>query len=101
MTELLTKAKLDAMLAELNDWGLTDDGRAITKTFCFAGFNSAFGFMTQAALTAAAMNHHPEWFNCYNKVDVTLTTHSAKGLTDLDWRLALTMDKIAQVGGMK
>ena len=68
---------------------------AIAKRFTFADFSQAFGFMTRAALVADRMNHHPEWFNVWNKVDVTLATHDAGGLTALDIELAQAMDKIA------
>ena len=68
---------------------------AIAKRFTFADFSQAFGFMTRAALVAERMNHHPEWFNVWNKVDVTLATHDAGGLTALDIELAQAMDKIA------
>ena len=76
------------------------DGRdAISKSFKFKDFNAAFGFMTRAALVAEQMNHHPEWFNVWNKVDVTLSTHDAGGLTELDLKLAEAMDRIAAVLG--
>jgi 4a-hydroxytetrahydrobiopterin dehydratase len=68
---------------------------AITKKFEFKDFNQAFGFMVRAALVAEKMNHHPEWFNVYNKVEVTLSTHDAGGLTELDVKLAEAMEKIA------
>jgi 4a-hydroxytetrahydrobiopterin dehydratase len=68
---------------------------AITKKFVFADFNAAFGFMTRAALVAEKLDHHPEWFNVYKNVEVTLSTHDAGGLTELDVKLAETMDKLA------
>ncbi len=68
---------------------------AICKTYRFKNFRQAFGFMTQAALIAEKMDHHPEWSNVYGKVEVTLTTHSAHGLTQLDVTLAQKMDEIA------
>ena len=72
------------------------DGRdAIYRSFKFADFTAAFGFMTQAALVAEKMDHHPEWFNVYARVDVTLSTHDAGGLTDKDIKLAAAMDAIA------
>lgn len=82
-------------LAELPGWTLADDREAIQKTFKFKDFNSAFGFMTRAALVAEKLDHHPEWFNVYNRVDVTLATHDAGGLTELDIKLANAMDKMA------
>ena len=70
-------------------------GDAITKKFVFKDFNQAFGFMTRAALIAEKLDHHPEWFNVYKTVEVTLSTHDAGGLTELDVKLAEAMDKIA------
>ncbi|MEL6736863.1 MAG: 4a-hydroxytetrahydrobiopterin dehydratase [Pseudomonadota bacterium] len=81
-------------LTALPDWS-HDDGRdAIHRQFKFANFIEAFGFMTSAALIAEKMNHHPEWSNVYNRVDVTLTTHDADGLTDLDVALAKALDAL-------
>lgn len=88
--EALTQA-----LTELPDWRLSDDGLAMTRTFRFKTFVEAFGFMTKAALAAEKLDHHPEWFNVYNRVEVKLTTHSADGLTDLDLALARKMDAAA------
>ena len=83
-------------LESLPGWSLAGGTReAISRTFVFPDFNAAFGFMTRAALHAEKLDHHPEWFNVYNKVDVTLTTHSAGGLTELDFKLAGKMDKAA------
>ena len=94
------RSKLDdaarkAMLAQLPDWRMAEGRDAIQRTFKFKDFNAAFGFMTRAALVAEQMNHHPEWFNVWNRVDVTLSTHDADGLTELDVKLAQAMDKIA------
>ena len=69
---------------------------AICKTYRFKNFRQAFGFMTQSALVAEKMDHHPEWSNVYGKVDVTLTTHSVQGLSALDITLAQKLDEIAQ-----
>ncbi|MEM1040889.1 MAG: 4a-hydroxytetrahydrobiopterin dehydratase [Pseudomonadota bacterium] len=81
-------------LAALSGWS-HDAGRdAIHRQFKFANFVDAFGFMTSAALIAEKMNHHPEWSNVYNRVDVTLTTHDADGLTDLDVSLAKALDAL-------
>ena len=81
-------------LTDLSDWS-HDAGRdAIHRQFKFANFVEAFGFMTSAALIAEKMNHHPEWSNVYNRVDVTLTTHDADGLTDLDVSLAKALDTL-------
>ena len=79
----------------LPEWRMAESRDAIQKTFKFKDFNAAFGFMTRAALVAEQMNHHPEWFNVWNRVDVTLSTHDAGGLTELDLKLAQAMDQIA------
>lgn len=76
-------------------WRLTPDRDAIRKIWRFPGFSEAWVFMSRVAPIADAMDHHPEWLNVYNLVDVTLTTHSAGGLTDLDLRLAAQMDTLA------
>ncbi len=77
-------------------------GRAVlTRSYHFSDFTLAFGFMTSVALKAEQMNHHPEWFNVYNKVEVTLTTHDAGGVTALDLKLAAFMDKVAKKMGAK
>ena len=73
-------------------WVRSKGRDAIEKRFVFANFPAAFGWMTQVAIWSEKMNHHPEWFNVYNKVDVVLTTHSAKGLSELDVKLARKMD---------
>jgi len=96
----MSNPKLDAgaiaeALKDLADWTARDDGNAITKSFKFKNFRRAFAFMTEAALTAEKMNHHPEWFNVYNRVEVTLTTHDSGGVTELDLKLATAMDKAA------
>ena len=94
MAEKLDRAKRAAALKRLAGWKAK--GRdAITKTFVFADFNEAFGFMARAALVAEKMNHHPDWSNAYKKVEVVLTTHEAGGLTALDIKLAAAMDRIA------
>ncbi|WP_366511549.1 4a-hydroxytetrahydrobiopterin dehydratase [Maricaulis sp.] len=84
-----------AALAKLSGWQAVDGRDAICKTFEFADFNQAWGFMSRVAVRAEAMNHHPEWFNVWNKVDVTLATHDAGGVTGLDLELAGFMDSIA------
>jgi 4a-hydroxytetrahydrobiopterin dehydratase len=84
-----------AALAKLKGWGEVAGRDAITKKFVFADFNEAFGFMTRAALAAEKLDHHPEWFNVYKTVEVTLSTHDAGGLTDLDVKLAEIMNKVA------
>jgi len=95
MADVLTGDALAAALADLAGWSEVDGRAAIQKAFEFRNFNQAFAFMTRAALMAERMDHHPEWFNVYNKVDVTLATHSAGGVTELDVRLASFMDRAA------
>ena len=84
-----------AALARLSGWTEASGRDAIAKTFVFADFNAAFGFMTRAALVAEKLDHHPEWFNVYKTVEVTLATHDAGGVTELDVKLADAMDRIA------
>ena len=83
-------------LARLAGWSEVKDRDAISKTFAFRDFNEAFGFMTRAALVAEKLDHHPEWFNVYKTVEVTLSTHDAGGVTELDAKLAAEMDRLAQ-----
>lgn len=85
----------EAALKNLDGWSLAEDGRAITRSFTFKNFSEAFGFMTRAALAAEKLDHHPEWSNVYKKVDVTLSTHDAGGLTELDFELAMKMNQFA------
>jgi 4a-hydroxytetrahydrobiopterin dehydratase len=85
-----------AAIAQLDGWSFAPDHKdAIAKTFKFEDFNQAFGFMTRVALMADKLDHHPEWFNVYNRVEVLLTTHDADGVTELDVRLAKFMDSVA------
>jgi len=84
-----------AALGRLKGWSEVKDRDAISKKFVFADFNQAFGFMARAALIAEKMDHHPEWFNVYKNVEVTLSTHDAGGVTDKDVTLAEAMDKLA------
>jgi 4a-hydroxytetrahydrobiopterin dehydratase len=95
MAQKLDDAARKAMAARLPGWRLVDGRDAIAKTFKFADFSAAFGFMARAALAAERMNHHPEWFNVWNRVEVTLSTHDAGGLTERDVKLAEAMDRIA------
>ena len=81
-----------AALADLPGWSAAAGRDAITRSYRFANFSAAFGWMTRVALAAEALDHHPEWFNVYNRVEVTLATHDAGGVTELDVRLAKTMD---------
>jgi 4a-hydroxytetrahydrobiopterin dehydratase len=97
MREKLEGEARKAALAKLAGW-LEAAGRdAITKKFVFKDFNEAFGFMTRAALVAEKMDHHPEWFNVYKTVEVTLATHDAGGVTALDIKLAEAMNTIAGI----
>ena len=84
-----------AALAKLSGWSEVSGRDAIAKKFTFKDFNQAFGFMTRAALVAEKMDHHPEWFNVYKTVEVTLATHDAGGVTELDVKLAEAMDRLA------
>lgn len=76
-------------------WALMEGRDAIQKEFLFKDFNAAFGWMTRAAIWAEKLGHHPEWFNVYRKVSVTLTTHDVGGLSELDIKLAQKMDALA------
>ena len=89
---LLTHAERDAALSELPEWSPTGDGKAIARSFRFADFNEAFGFMTRVALLADRADHHPEWSNVYNRVEIELTTHDAGGLSARDVALAKAID---------
>ena len=84
-----------AALAKLAGWSEVSGRDAITKKFVFKDFNQAFGFMTRAALVAEKLDHHPEWFNVYKTVEVTLSTHDAGGVTERDIKLAEAMDRLA------
>jgi len=84
-----------AALKELPEWREVDGREAIARTFRLKDFNQAFAFMTRVALLAEKMNHHPEWFNVYNRVEVTLATHDAGGVTEKDIAMAKAMDRYA------
>ena len=92
----LTDTERKAALARLPEWSLRGDGLAISRTLKFADFGEAFGFMTRVAIAADKADHHPEWFNVYNRVEITLTTHDAGGLSARDVALAGAID--AMVG---
>ncbi len=94
---LLTKTEITAALAGLPEWRLCDDGKAITRSLKFKGFKTAFAFMTKVAESATRLNHHPEWTNVYNKVDIRLTTHDSGGLTQNDVALAKEIEKAAAI----
>lgn len=91
----LSDAERESALGKLTGWTHDPKRDAILKTFRFHDFNEAFGFMTRVALLADRMDHHPEWFNVYNRVEVVLTTHDADGLSERDIALALAMDDFA------
>ena len=98
----MTKLAIDDLrgaLKRLPGWELAPKREAIQRRYVFVDFDAAFAFMTRAALLAAKMDHHPEWSNVYNKVDVTLATHDAGGVTQKDIDLALALDGYAKVAG--
>ncbi len=93
MVDKLSDESIDERLREFPGWSL-EDGK-LTREFHFPNFVDAFGFMTRAALVAEKSDHHPEWFNVYNKVRVQLTTHECGGISERDFALAATMDELA------
>ena len=95
MATRLTAEEREAALAPLVEWQIVEDREAITRSYKFKDFNEAFGWMTRVAMVAEKMDHHPEWANVYNSVKVTLSTHDAGGITQLDVNLAIIMDMIA------
>lgn len=90
---------LHAQLAQVPGWHFDEEAHAIERRFAFKDFNEAFAFMTRVALAAEQRNHHPEWFNVYNRVDITFTTHDAGGLTEKDIDFALWVDAVAGDAG--
>ena len=88
----LTETETAALLAEVPGWTLRADGKAIERQFKFGDFNAAFGFMTRVALYADKYDHHPEWFNVYNRVEMTLTTHDVDGLSARDAAMARAIE---------
>ena len=97
MVQKLDATARTAALTQLSHWQDVPGRDAIQRSFRFADFNAAFGFMSRSALMAEKMDHHPEWSNVYNRVDVILATHSCGGVSELDVRLARFMDQIAGV----
>lgn len=95
MASKLTPEQRAAALAELSGWTDADGRDAICKSFRFNDFTRAWGFMTRVALRANVLDHHPEWFNVYGRVDITLTTHDAGGVTEKDITLARYIDRAA------
>jgi 4a-hydroxytetrahydrobiopterin dehydratase len=94
----LERIGADKALQQLQGWSAHDARDALVKTFRFKDFNAAFGFMSRVALMAEKLDHHPEWFNVYNRVEVLLTTHDADGVTERDLKLARFMDEAAGAG---
>jgi len=95
MAQKLSGEARSRALALLGGWSEVKGRDAISKKFVFADFNEAFGFMARVALSAEKLDHHPEWFNVYKTVEVTLSTHDAGGLTERDVALAEAMDRFA------
>ena len=95
MASLLSSDERLAIATNLSQWSMLTNRDAITRSYQFKDFKEAFAFMTQCALMAEQMNHHPEWFNVWNRVEVTLSTHDAGGLTKRDLDLARSMDRYA------
>ena len=95
MPQKLEPHDVETRLADVPGWAIAGDGLAISKSFTFKDFSAAWAFMARSALLAEKINHHPEWFNVYNRVDVKLNTHDAKGLTELDFRMAADMNRFA------
>lgn len=91
-SEKLSPASVNKKLLELEHWCLSDN--KLQRAFVFKDFVEAFGFMSRIALLAEAMNHHPEWSNVYNRVEIYLTTHDAQGITDLDFTLAGKINRL-------
>jgi 4a-hydroxytetrahydrobiopterin dehydratase len=94
MVDRLSDAAAAQLLAAHPDWGMTSDGLGIERTFRFADFVAAFGFMTRVALLAEKADHHPEWSNVYNRVTIVLTTHDAGGLSKRDGDMATAIDAL-------
>ena len=93
----LSDREVAALLTELPDWTLRADGKALERSFKFADFNAAFGFMTRVALYADKHDHHPEWSNVYNRVEITLTTHDADGLSQRDAAMARALAAMGMI----
>jgi 4a-hydroxytetrahydrobiopterin dehydratase len=95
MVERLDEAARAGLAAALPEWKPAEERDAIRREFRFGDFNEAWGFMARVALLAEAQDHHPEWSNVYNRVDILLTTHDAGGLSERDLRLARAIDGLA------
>lgn len=99
MADTLSQAALREALTSLEDWTMSEGGDALERSYRFSDFMTAFGFMGRVAVYADVVNHHPEWFNVYNRVDVTLTSHDAGGITRRDIAMARFMDRAARKSG--
>jgi len=95
MIQKLSSEQRAAQIAQLDGWQSVEGRDAIKRQLRFADFKEAFGFMTRVAIKAQEMDHHPEWFNVYSNVEITLSTHEANGITERDIRLARFIDEIA------
>ncbi|HIF26028.1 MAG TPA: 4a-hydroxytetrahydrobiopterin dehydratase [Micavibrio sp.] len=95
MAEKLDENAIHQEMQKIDGWEMVDGKDAITKTFKFKNFSQAWAFMSRVSLLAEKMNHHPEWFNVYNRVEVTLNTHDVGGLSALDFKMAAAMDLYA------
>jgi 4a-hydroxytetrahydrobiopterin dehydratase len=91
---LLTEQECSQLIGELDGWALAGDGKSISRSFKFPDFVGAFGFMTKVALLAERADHHPDWSNVYNRVEIALSTHDAGGLTERDAKLAKAIDAL-------
>jgi 4a-hydroxytetrahydrobiopterin dehydratase len=96
MVQKLSVSERRSALEKLKGWSEVAGRDAISRKFSFKDFNEAFGFMSRAALIAEKLDHHPEWFNVYNRVEVTLSTHDAGGVTERDVKLAEAMNRLAE-----
>lgn len=95
MVKKLSGQEIDNFLKKHQKWQLVDGREAIENKYFFKDFKAAFSFMTQMAMYAEQMNHHPEWFNVYNQLHVVLTTHDCDGLSEKDLKMAQIMDELA------
>jgi 4a-hydroxytetrahydrobiopterin dehydratase len=98
MANLIKSQDIESFIKKNKGWRRVKGRSALQKSYSFKDFSAAFAFMTRAALLAEKMNHHPEWFNVYNRVDVVLSTHDAGGVTERDTKLAQAMDGFAKKG---
>lgn len=99
MRATLTPTEIETQLASLGGWQLRSDGGAITRSFSFADFPAAWAFMSRVALLAEKLDHHPDWTNVYNRVEIVLNTHDAGGITELDCKLAARINQITHLPG--